>query len=68
MLECADTHFTAHVLVRVSEGLYEWLLQCGERVMVLSPTSVRDEMRNRLQTLCSAYRVQAKKQPPEEDG
>ncbi|ARP50527.1 MULTISPECIES: helix-turn-helix transcriptional regulator [Caproicibacterium] len=64
VLESSGETFTTHVQVRVSEGLYEWLLQCGARLTVLSPTYVRDEMRHRIRDLYSLYRLAV----PEEGG
>lgn len=69
VLECEEQTFTAHVSVRVSEGLYGWLLQCGARLTVISPTYVRDEMRHRLCELYEVYRMPTdEEQPSQLDG
>ena len=57
ILECERETFKAHVTVCISEGLYDWILQCGARVTVISPTYVRDEIRRRLQELYHVYRI-----------
>lgn len=64
----ASETFTAHVSVRLSEGLYDWLLQCGARLVVLSPTYVRDEMRGRLCELYQVYRIPTEEEKPPKEG
>lgn len=50
-----------HIDVRVKaangRGLYQWLLQYGENVEVISPESVRNEVKAKLSDICKKYGV-----------
>ena len=55
---CHDNNaFTVRVSVYVSDGLIEWLLQYGDRIMVLSPPTLRDEMLKRIKAMYAAYQI-----------
>lgn len=71
ILTSGEDTFTAHVTACISEGFYDWLLQCGARVTVLAPASVREELRGRLNTLFQTYCAEsdeAEKKPSTQDG
>jgi len=55
---CHDNNaFTVCANVFVSEGLIEWLMQYGDRIIVLSPQNLKDEMMNRIESVSSAYKI-----------
>nr|WP_319488034.1 WYL domain-containing protein [uncultured Caproiciproducens sp.] len=55
---CHDINaFTVRAAVYVSDGLIEWLLQYGDRIMVLSPQTLKDEMLKRIEAMRAAYQV-----------
>lgn len=53
---CHDSNaFTVRASVCVSDGLIEWLMQYGDRIMVLSPQTLRDEMLMRIEAVHAVY-------------
>jgi Predicted transcriptional regulator len=55
---CHDSNaFTVRASVYVSDGLVEWLLQYGDRVIVLSPQTLKDEMLKRIEAMRAAYQI-----------
>ncbi len=55
---CHDSNaFTVRTSVYVSDGLIEWLLQYGDRVIVLSPQTLKDEMLKRIEAMQAAYQI-----------
>ncbi len=55
---CHDSNaFTVRASVYVSDGLIEWLLQYGDRVIVLSPQTLKDEMLKRIEAMRAAYQI-----------
>lgn len=48
-------HFVAQLKVYISEGLREWLVQYGDRATVLSPASLREEIREKIAAIRAAY-------------
>lgn len=45
--------FEAHLRVANNDGLYQWLMQFGEKIKVVSPEHIRDKVKN---LLCDALR------------
>lgn len=55
---CHDENaFTVRANVYVSEGLVEWLLQYGNRIVVQSPKKLKREMVKRIEELNTAYEI-----------
>jgi predicted DNA-binding transcriptional regulator YafY len=55
---CHDENaFTVRANVYVSDGLIEWLLQYGNRIVVQSPQKLKKEMIQRIEELNAAYEV-----------
>lgn len=52
-----DSHFILTANVYISEGLAEWLVQYGGRIVVLSPSSLRQKITAKIASLCEAYQV-----------
>lgn len=52
-----DNAFTVRASVYVSDGLIDWLLQYGERIIVLSPKSLKDVMIERVEAMYAAYQI-----------
>lgn len=50
-----DGYFSVRVRVYAGEGLFEWLLQYGDRIAVLSPEPLRNEMAARIGKIGAAY-------------
>lgn len=50
-----DNAFTVRAQVCISDGLIDWLLQYGERMVVLSPKSLKDTMLQKIEALGKAY-------------
>ena len=47
--------FTVKVSVYAGEGLVEWLLQYGDRIVVLSPETLREQVVRRIREIGGAY-------------
>ncbi|MCY1714281.1 WYL domain-containing protein [Caproiciproducens galactitolivorans] len=57
-LSCHDKNaFTVRASVFVSDGLVEWLMQYGDRIVVLSPKSLKDKMITQVNAMRSAYQI-----------
>lgn len=55
---CHDENaFTVRANVNVSDGLIEWLMQYGDRIVVQSPSHLRQEIIQRINHLNSAYQL-----------
>lgn len=55
---CHDENaFTVRAHVYVSDGLIEWLLQYGDRIVVQSPSRLRQEMIQKINGLNTAYQI-----------
>lgn len=55
---CHDENaFTVRAHVYVSDGLIEWLLQYGDRIVVQSPIRLRQEMIRKINGLREAYQI-----------
>jgi hypothetical protein len=55
---CHDENaFTVRARVYVSDGLIEWLLQYGNRIVVQSPQKLRQEMMLRIKQMQEAYQI-----------
>lgn len=55
---CHDENaFTVRAKVYVSDGLIEWLLQYGNRIVVQSPQKLRQEMMLRIRQMQEAYQI-----------
>ncbi len=52
-----DNAFTVRAHVYVSDGLIEWLLQYGERIVVQSPSHLKQEMIEKINGLSAAYQI-----------
>ncbi len=50
-----DNYFDVRVSVNDGDGLYFWLLQYAEKVKVISPKSVRNELLKRVQAIIKNY-------------
>lgn len=50
-----DGFFNVRIKVFAGEGLVEWLLQYGDRISVLSPRELRDQVTERVQRIGKAY-------------
>lgn len=55
VLNNGDGTVSAYVSVTDSEGLYTWLMHHARECAVISPVSVREEMRRRLETMLENY-------------
>lgn len=53
---CEDT-FSVRVNVLVGEGFIEWLLQYGDRISVLSPQALREQVAERVRQIEKEYRI-----------
>lgn len=57
-LSCHDENaFTVRARVYVSDGLIEWLLQYGNRIVVQSPQKLKQEMMLRIRQMQEAYQI-----------
>lgn len=54
LMPCGDT-YELTVRTTESEGLYYWLLQYGEHIVIKKPQSVRDEYLRRIRTIGEKY-------------
>ncbi len=55
---CHDVNaFTVRAAVYVSDGLIDWLLQYGDRIIVQSPKSLKEEMIKRVEAMHAAYQI-----------
>lgn len=52
-----DNAFTVRARVYVSDGLIEWLMQYGSRIVVQAPKDLRQKMLDRIASLNEAYSV-----------
>lgn len=53
----ADEHFCVKAKVCVSDGLIEWLMQYGSRIIVNKPESLREKIIEKIQGLNDAYHI-----------
>ncbi len=58
---CDSDSFTVRVRACYSDGLIEWLLQYGDRIIVQKPQTLRQEMLQRIEQLNAAYRIMKEK-------
>ncbi|QEY34007.1 WYL domain-containing protein [Caproiciproducens galactitolivorans] len=57
-LSCHDRNaFTVRASVFVSDGLVEWLMQHGDRVVVLSPKRLKEKMIHQIDAMRTAYQI-----------
>jgi predicted DNA-binding transcriptional regulator YafY len=52
-----DNAFTVRVSVYVSDGLIDWLLQYGDRIVVLSPKSLKDTIIKKIEAMSALYTI-----------
>lgn len=52
-----DTHFKVHVKVQVSRQFLGWVISLGERVKLLSPDEVVEQMKEEIKRLMTQYDV-----------
>lgn len=50
-------HFSVKIKAQISEGLISWLMEFSNRMLVLSPTSLKATVKNRLLEAAKAYGV-----------
>ena len=43
-----DDYYSATITAQENDGLYQWLMQFGDRIRVVSPENVREKLKQRL--------------------
>lgn len=51
-----EDHFTINQPVTVSNILFGWIIQFGDKIEIVSPESVRDEFKNHIRTVMDMYK------------
>ncbi|HEX3038383.1 MAG TPA: WYL domain-containing transcriptional regulator [Oscillospiraceae bacterium] len=52
-----DEHFCVQANVCISDGLIEWLMQYGDRVVVNKPDTLRERLIDKIKELSTAYHI-----------
>lgn len=55
IIKKGDTHFVCHVKVSVSQQFLAWVVSFGDKVKIISPQSVVEELHNLVQCIKSIY-------------
>ena len=50
-----EDHFTANVYVEVSPTFFAWLANFGDKIEIVNPPSIREEMKQFIEKILSNY-------------
>lgn len=52
-----DEHFSVSFKAKISDGLISWLMEFGDKIIVTSPDSLKQSMRERIEKVAKSYGV-----------